>query len=260
MIDRVQLSKRIKDLAERDPKRRLIGSRIHKYELGTRLTEPELAALESSYCVDIPAEYRLFLLNVGNGGVGPGYGLEPLRPPTAPHPPSNSKMGATVCDENGNVIHASEYDDVAATYDPDGSNNTPASAAPFPLSQPYRSISDEMWEVQIPNWDHRLRTEHEARKSSFNKLAFGHGVLKLSHYGSGIYAVLVSNGPFRGQIWLTDPHMGDYVPASMRTDLHDSSIKTESAYALGRESFTFDSWYNHWLAMAPAEIEREYGR
>lgn len=260
MIDRAQLSKRIKDLAQRDSKRRLIGSRTHKYELGTCLTEPELGALESSYGVELPTEYRLFVLNVSNGGVGPGYGLEPLRPPAAPSPPSNSKMGVSVRDENGDVIHVAEHDDVAANYDPDGSTNTPASAASFPLSEPYRSISDEMWEVQIPNWDDRLRAEHEANKTSFNKLAFGHGVFKIAHYGSGIYAVLVSNGPFRGQVWLSDPHMGDYVPASMRADLHDSSIKTENAYAQSLESFTFNSWYNHWLAAAPAEIEREYAR
>ena len=258
MINVMQFPQRIRDLARRDPKRRLFGCELHQYGLGPCLTESELEAVESSYGIRIPSEYREFLTNVGNGGVGPGYGLEPLRPPVPSKPQANKKMGVTLRDTNGNVTHEAEVDDVGVSYDPDGSNNTAASNQSFPLTAPYRSITDEMWDIQIPNCDDRLRSEHELKNESFKRLAFGHGVVKIAHYGSGIYAVLVVHGPFRGQVWLTDPHMGDYVPVSMRTDLHDSTIKTESAYALHREPFTFYSWYDHWLDSALRELEREY--
>jgi hypothetical protein len=258
MIKPMQFSQRIKDLAERDPERRLFGSQLHNYELLPCLTESELDALESSYGIEVPPEYRVFVSGIGNGGAGPGYGLQPLRLPIAPAPPRNEKMRVTLTDENGKLTYDHEFEDVGVNYDPDGSINTTTVKESFPLTAPFRSITDEMWDIQIPNWDERLRSQHESNKNAFKSIDFGRGVLKITHYGSGVYAVLVVNGPFRGQVWLTDPHMGDYVPASMRTDLHDSTVKTENAYALYREPFTFISWYSHWLDSAIRELEREY--
>lgn len=37
-----------------------------------------LASVEASAGIDLPAEYRSFLLEIGNGGAGPGYGLYSL--------------------------------------------------------------------------------------------------------------------------------------------------------------------------------------
>jgi len=258
MIDAKQFPKRVHDLAERDSMRRLFGCELHKYKLGRRLTSFELDALESAYAIEIPAEYRAFLATVGNGGAGPGYGLVPLSPPVVSKPRSNRKMAVTLTDEDGQTTYKAELDDVASIYDPNGLSNTATAKEPFPLKTPYRSITDEMWSVQIPNWDDRLRSEHQRNKSEFKKISFGHGVFRIADYGSGIYAVLVINGNFRGQVWLTDPHMGDYVPASMRTDLHDSTIKTENAYRLHSNSFSFNDWYNHWLDSAFRELDREY--
>ena len=114
-----------------------------------------------------------------------------------------------------------------------------------------------MWDIPFPNWDEHLRSEYETYKNSFKQIAFGHGVLKIAHYGSGIYAVLITNSPFRDQVWITDPHMGDYVPASMRTDLHDSTIDVQYAYGLHKHPFSFNDWYDHWLDSAFRELERE---
>jgi len=166
-------------------------------------------------------------------------------------------MAAVLKDNAGNVVSRRESDDVSAN-DPNGPSNTNASARPFPLAKPLRSITDEMWHVQFPNWDTRLRDENDANRRRFMAIPFGNGVVKTAHYGSGIYSVLVLNGPFRGQVWVTDPHMGDYVPAAMRTDLHDSLIKTENSYSLHEIGFSFFDWYNHWLSAAAREIEREY--
>ena len=258
MTDTNEYSQRIHALAQHDPSQCLFGCEKHKYKLGACLTEAELDALESAYGIEIPAEYRAFLATVGNGGAGSGYGLEPLKPPVAPQSPSNQEIAVILTDDNGQVIHKAKYEDVAANYDPNRSNNTGTAKELFPLKAPYRSITDEMWDVQFPNWDDRLRSEHQANKDAFSRLAFGHGVLKIAHYGSGIYAVLVLNGPFRSQVWVTDPHMGDYVPASMRTDLHDSTVKAEKAYALHQQPFTFNGWYGHWLDSALRELAREY--
>ena len=42
----------------------------------------------------------------------------------------------------------------------------------------------------------------------------------------------------------------------MRTDLHDTTIKTENAYTLRESAFSFDDWYDHWLNAADAELAR----
>ena len=45
------------------------------------LTETQVAAFECEHGVGLPEDYRGFLLRIGNGGPGPGYGLMPLRSP-----------------------------------------------------------------------------------------------------------------------------------------------------------------------------------
>ncbi|MBM3981608.1 MAG: SMI1/KNR4 family protein [Planctomycetes bacterium] len=44
-------------------------------QLNPALTEAELLAFEAEYRVTLPDEYRLFLREVGDGGLGPGEGL-----------------------------------------------------------------------------------------------------------------------------------------------------------------------------------------
>lgn len=61
-----------------DPGFRVFGSKQHRFRLGPRLSEGELAAFESANGVRLPEDYRRFLSAVGNGGAGPFYGLEPL--------------------------------------------------------------------------------------------------------------------------------------------------------------------------------------
>jgi hypothetical protein len=47
----------------------------HGYRLDPPLDEAELRALEAKRKVQLPAGYREFVLQAGDGGAGPGYGL-----------------------------------------------------------------------------------------------------------------------------------------------------------------------------------------
>jgi hypothetical protein len=47
-------------------------------QLGPRLTEDEIRRFEGQHGVSLPEGYRSFLLHVGNGGPGPGYGMAAL--------------------------------------------------------------------------------------------------------------------------------------------------------------------------------------
>ncbi|MBZ4318937.1 SMI1/KNR4 family protein [Streptomyces huiliensis] len=74
---------RIRDMAARDPGRAHFGADTHRYELAPALPEAEIGAFEEVHGIELPAEYRSFVAEVGNGPAGPGHGLMPL---TAPRP------------------------------------------------------------------------------------------------------------------------------------------------------------------------------
>lgn len=61
-----------------DPLRWRFGARAHRYHLNPPISEKELASFEAEHRITLPDDYRSFLLEVGNGGAGPYYGLLPL--------------------------------------------------------------------------------------------------------------------------------------------------------------------------------------
>lgn len=53
----------------------VFGSNSHKFELSPCLSEGEVTAFEKKYNIILPTDYRRFILEIGNSGMGPGYGL-----------------------------------------------------------------------------------------------------------------------------------------------------------------------------------------
>jgi hypothetical protein len=86
------LSKLLARMREEDPDFRVFGADHHKYRLGEPLSESQLQTFEQQYSVALPADYRFFLKEAGNGGVirssapfvainagaGPSCGVMPL--------------------------------------------------------------------------------------------------------------------------------------------------------------------------------------
>gem|GEM_PF-4767427 len=70
--------------------------------------ETEITSLEEAYGIGIPAEFRWFLSNIANGGVGPGYGLLALETPVTLPAASHRTMAISVSDEHGNAVHTAE--------------------------------------------------------------------------------------------------------------------------------------------------------
>lgn len=54
-----------------DPNFRVFGAAQHHYLLGPTLTEPDLLAFEQQHGIRLPSDYRVFLAEAGNGGLGP---------------------------------------------------------------------------------------------------------------------------------------------------------------------------------------------
>jgi hypothetical protein len=53
----------------------VFGAKRHKFVANPCLSEREIIEFETTHGLSLPADYRNFLMNVGNGGAGPAYGL-----------------------------------------------------------------------------------------------------------------------------------------------------------------------------------------
>jgi hypothetical protein len=65
-------------LAAADPARRRFGAAHHRYALGPAIAPAALEAVEAALRAALPDDLRAFVLAVGDGGAGPGYGLVPV--------------------------------------------------------------------------------------------------------------------------------------------------------------------------------------
>jgi hypothetical protein len=59
--------------AKRQPN--VFGAESHGFKLHPPLSESTVGKFEAKYRIRLPEEYRGFLINLGNGGAGPFYGL-----------------------------------------------------------------------------------------------------------------------------------------------------------------------------------------
>lgn len=63
-------------LASLDKGNTLFGASKHHHHIHAPKKEPELAFFEQQHGIQLPSGYRQYLLTIGNGGMGPYYGLE----------------------------------------------------------------------------------------------------------------------------------------------------------------------------------------
>lgn len=68
----------IERLGELDARRVVFGASQHQYAPKPRASESELSAFETEQGIRLPAPYRAFLTEIGNGGPGPYYGVLPI--------------------------------------------------------------------------------------------------------------------------------------------------------------------------------------
>ena len=74
----VQASDIVRRLAEFDRMFVAFGASKHKYTFRNRVTLSRIESFESKYSLSLPIDYRSYLTELGNGGSGPYYGIEPL--------------------------------------------------------------------------------------------------------------------------------------------------------------------------------------
>lgn len=73
-----QVVEKIEQLKTMDKSLQLFGAEAHEYGFKPTATQEQIGNLEEKFAVALPEELKSFYTNLGNGIVGPDYGLLPL--------------------------------------------------------------------------------------------------------------------------------------------------------------------------------------
>ncbi len=157
------------NLAAHDKNQSVFGAFMHHYKLNPALTEEKITELEKQYGFSMPNEYRQYLKIVGNGGVGPYYGMYSFENSLMP-----LNSGSR---DQGNFVNYMEQH-------PDHFTK------PFPVSE--QQIIDFL--------NHRLQHPKGPDKPIVIPKDAG-GYIFIAEYGCGGYYVMPLNGPVPGQVW-----------------------------------------------------------
>jgi SMI1 / KNR4 family (SUKH-1) len=138
----------------------------HSYELNPKLSAEQVENFERQYQITLPQGFRLFLLEIGNGGVGPYYGLVKLED--------------------------SLYSDMDHRRESEKVNPS----LPFPHTEPQYMFPE--------NYDESEDSDREKIYEYWSEPLHEQGILRICNYGCGIFIDLVVSGVEYGNIWVSD--------------------------------------------------------
>jgi tetratricopeptide (TPR) repeat protein len=192
------------------------------WHLEPPLSTDELSELEEQLGVELPGEYRSFLLEAGAGGTGPGYGLLPV-----------SRHDDGEWEWEGDGSQAANYGEVDEPF-PHTEAFNPEDALPDePQEADYGS--KEAYQDAYDEW----REERDEVVYAWEQVQ---GLVYLCHLGCGSYEALVVSGPARGQVWVDE----------RIENCGFSPLIDADGTPLG-----FARWYRDWLDKAEAELSRQ---
>jgi SMI1 / KNR4 family (SUKH-1) len=167
-----RIKEKIRQLKKSDRNYTLFGSETHKYKINPPISPDKIRLFEAKYKVVLPKDYVEFLTEIGNGGVGPFYGLEPFE----------------------NVL----FDDLDYKR-PDSLLNP---GTPFLHTKPWNlkfrpSVNEDENEEQ-----------YESEWAEFEEKYFDNkhmnGAIAICNFGCAISLNLIVNGQEYGHIWTDD--------------------------------------------------------
>ncbi|MCP2363112.1 hypothetical protein HD597_010132 [Nonomuraea thailandensis] len=192
----------------------VFGSAGHGWKLDPPLEAEELAGLEAQLGVELPGEYRSFLLQAGRGGAGPAYGLFPVRLLDGRWRWEGDGADLTDLDSLGRPFpHVEAFD--------------PAEGLPEPPDEEDFDSTEAFDAAEEAYWERRDAVVYDRRHRV--------GLLYLCHLGCAYREALVISGPARGQMWADDlAGDGGFRPL----------------YGDDGERLGFARWYRRWLEAA----------
>ena len=169
-INRIQ--EKIRKLKKLDSTLILFGSQKHKYKVNPVISLEKVKQFELTHNVILPSDYIEFITIIGNGGVGPFYGLEPF--------------------ENC-LFDDLDYKRADSLLNP---------SKPFLHTEPWNL----KFATKIDEEDKEFEYEKEYSKFGeqyFDKVQMN-GVIAICNYGCAVSLNLIVNGQEYGNIWTDD--------------------------------------------------------
>jgi hypothetical protein len=208
-FDKPTIIRLLTELGRNDRRRLLFGSKAHDYKLNPPIELSTIEQFEARHGIRLPDDYRRFITEIGNGGVGPNDGLLPFG-------------GA----EEGRSWEESDLiGDVSQPFPHIEAWNLPAAFwEQFPDISPDTPPEEE--EKLLADWD-KLEFEHYFNPAIMN------GAIPICDRGCGLLQWLVVHGEQKGFVW--DDFRADR--GGIRP-LRDESGK----------QVMFSDWYMTWLS------------
>ncbi len=156
----------LNELRQLDQNNELFGSDSHEYILNPVITFDKIEQFEKNFKIKLPSDFSNFLLQIGNGGAGPYYGLLSLE---------------------DSMFQDLDHSDDNYLLNPD---------KPFPHT--------DKWNIEFEG-DEDDEDEYEKWfEEVYWKGDLIDGTIAISKYGCGIKILLVVNGIEKGNIWVDD--------------------------------------------------------
>lgn len=178
----------------------VFGASSHGFMLNPRATTEELASIEARLSCVLPPAYRSFLIEAGNGGAGPGYGLWPagLWDPTNRH-----------------------LEPIEPPQWPD------APGEPFPHTEHWNVPDDRLGPAPGPEATDAGRDRYYYQRDEATWAAgVANGALPIADLGCAIRLLLIVTGEEHNHVWIDDRASdGGIYPAS--TPGHDRLTFTD---------------------------------
>jgi hypothetical protein len=148
----------------------VFGAESHGYRVNPPLSEAEIIAFEAKHDVQLPDDYRQFLMRVGNGGAGPDYGLY--------------KLG-----EMDDGFDFGPWDEFIGDL-----------SKPFLHTQAWNDLTGEPEDISDEDEE-----EYERQLEAFDEIYWNpsnmNGAIPICHLGCALRLWLVVNGPEKGNVW-----------------------------------------------------------
>ncbi|MFK7983970.1 MAG: SMI1/KNR4 family protein [Saprospiraceae bacterium] len=241
------LKTKLEKLRTLDKKFEAFGVKSHYYRFNKKLSESKVLEFESKYQIRLPKDYRNFLLELGDGGVGPYYGIMKL----------------------AEVIPSYHQNDIAILKDKfpftDDWNWSPKIFEMFDFLrgggfnnlQEYffqKSLMTSEWEVPKEEWEAiqllsgKVNLGNEVAEffgniywESYFSREIDKGSIELCEYGCALRFRLIISGPEKGKIWFDE-----------RADRNGMSpVRNNKG-----EKLDFITWYMNWLDETIKQFEQ----
>lgn len=217
----LQLKKKLSQLALLDATFQVFGSESHEYQFKPCLSNKDIQLFESTHNITLPSEYRDFLLEIGNGGTGPGYGLSGL-------------LGIEYEDIIPEKLYQENYEILSK---------------PFPLTEAWNDL-----DLIVKN-----NSDFVNNNDAYFDDKFIQGTLTITNYGCGIYALLVITGEQSGKIWIDDRTNDNGIyPATLSFchAFHDINPDDFHQDSDEEQPLSFYDWYEDWLNRSLNQIRQ----